>query len=100
MKRYFLLLLLLVAGVFSTRAQETYFTKADLEFVVSHAQAHGGCVGGWQDSESGQYYFDSVRIFPVDSLAQARQFGRENQQKAIYNLSTGKEIRLPVRRTR
>ena len=74
--------------------------KADLEYVVSHARAHGGYVGGWQDEQSGKYYFDSVRIFPADSLVQARQFGRENQQKAIYNLSTGKEIRLPVRRSR
>lgn len=40
------------------------------------------------------YYFDSVRIFPVDSLDAAIRFGQANGQIAIYNLSTGEEIRL------
>ena len=66
----------------------------DLEFVVSHARSHGGYVGGWLDTETGRYYFDSVRLFPEDSIVQASQFGRENAQIAIYILSSGKEIRL------
>jgi hypothetical protein len=68
--------------------------RADLEYVVSHARSHGGYVGGWLDTETGRYYFDSVRVFPEDSLSQASQFGRENAQIAIYILSSGKEIRL------
>jgi hypothetical protein len=68
--------------------------RNDLEFVVSHARSHGGYVGGWLDTETGRYYFDSVRVFPEDSIAQASQFGRENAQIAIYILSSGKEIRL------
>ena len=68
--------------------------RDDLEFVVSHARYHGGYVGGWLDTETGRYYFDSVRLFPEDSIAQASQFGRENAQIAIYILSSGKEIRL------
>ena len=68
--------------------------RDDLEFVVSHARSHGGHVGGWLDTETGRYYFDSVRVFPEDSIAQASQFGRENAQIAIYILSSGKEIRL------
>lgn len=68
--------------------------RADLDFVVSHAQSHGGYVGGWLDTETGCYYFDSVRIFPEDSLTQASRFGRENAQIAIYILSSGEEIRL------
>ncbi len=68
--------------------------RADLEFVVSHARSHEGYVGGWLDTETGRYYFDSVRIFPEDSLEQACKFGRENAQIAIYILSSGKEIRL------
>lgn len=68
--------------------------RDDLEFVVSHARSHGGYVGGWLDTETGRYYFDSVRVFPEDSIAQASQFGRENAQIAIYILSTGEEIRL------
>ena len=68
--------------------------RADLDFVVSHAQSHGGYVGGWLDKDSGRFYFDSVRVFPEDSLVQASQFGRENAQIAIYILSSGEEIRL------
>lgn len=68
--------------------------RDDLEFVVSHARSHGGYVGGWLDTETGRYYFDSVRVFPEDSIVQASQFGRENTQIAIYILSSGKEIRL------
>ena len=68
--------------------------RADLEFVVGHARTHGGYVGGWLDTETGRYYFDSVRLFSEDSIAQASQFGRENAQIAIYILSSGKEIRL------
>ena len=68
--------------------------RDDLEFVVSHARSHGGYVGGWLDTETGRYYFDSVRLFPEDSIVQASQFGRENAQIAIYILSSGKEIRL------
>lgn len=68
--------------------------RDDLEFVVSHARSHGGYIGGWLDTETGRYYFDSVRVFQEDSIAQASQFGRENAQIAIYILSTGEEIRL------
>lgn len=68
--------------------------REDLEFVVTHARSHGGYIGGWLDTETGRYYFDSVRLFPEDSLTQASQFGRENAQIAIYILSSGKEIRL------
>ena len=68
--------------------------RTDLDFVINHAQSHEGYVGGWLDTETGRYYFDSVRIFPEDSIRQATQFGRENAQIAIYILSSGKEIRL------
>ena len=68
--------------------------REDLEFVVSHARSHGGHIGGWLDTETGRYYYDSVRLFPEDSLSQAIQFGKENAQIAIYILSSGKEIRL------
>lgn len=68
--------------------------REDLEFVVSHAQSHEGYIGGWFDTETGRFYYDSVRLFLEDSLAQAKRFGRENAQIAIYILSSGTEIRL------
>ena len=68
--------------------------KADLDFVVNHAKSHNGYVGGWLNSEDGLYYFDSVRLFPEDSLKAAINFGKANHQDAIYKLSSKQEILL------
>ena len=68
--------------------------KEGLDFVIGHAQSHEGYVGGWLDSADSLYYFDSVRIFPEDSLSAAIAFGKKNHQIAIFRLSTGEEIRL------
>ncbi len=65
-----------------------------LDAVVSHATTHDGFVGGWLDPSDSLYYFDSVRLFPEDSLEAAVNFGKANLQKAIYKLSTGEEIIL------
>lgn len=65
-----------------------------LDAVVSHAAAHEGFVGGWLDPSDSLYCFDSVRLFPEDSLEAAVNFGKANFQKAIYRLSTGEEILL------
>lgn len=78
----------------SYAATQDRHDRADLEFVVSHARSHEGYIGGWLNTETGRYYFDSVRLFSEDSLTEACQFGKENAQIAIYILSTGKEIRL------
>ena len=68
--------------------------RDQLEAVVRHSFGHGGFVGGWLDPEDGQYYFDSIRIFPEDSLAAATRFGVENGQIAIFILSTGTMVPL------
>ena len=65
-----------------------------LDAVVSHATEHDGFVGGWLDPSDSLYYFDSVRLFPEDSLEAAINFGKANFQKAIYKLSTGEVIIL------
>ncbi len=59
-----------------------------------HALSHDGYVGGWLDHSSGFYYFDSLQLFPEDSVEAAMDFARLNGQKAIYILSSKKEIRL------
>lgn len=69
-------------------------SREGLVAVVKHALEHDGYVGGWYDSESGLYYFDSTRLFPEDQLDEALQFARDNAQLAVYVLSTGEEIRL------
>ena len=68
--------------------------KAELHYVVGHALDNGGFVGGWLDTETGLYHFDSIRLFPEDSLEAACRFGRENDQLALYILSSGQEVRL------
>ena len=66
-----------------------------LALVITHAKANGNHVGGWLDTDNGSYYFDSVRIFPEDSLEYAIQFGRENGQIAVFVLSKQLIIKQP-----
>ena len=73
---------------------ESCVDYSGLEFVINHALSHEGYVGGWFNTGDSLYYFDSVSIFPIDSLDAAIRFGQANGQIAIYNLSTGEEIRL------
>ena len=73
---------------------QNHHDRADLRKVVRHARSHSGYVGGWRNAEDSLYYFDSVRLFPEDSLEAAISFGKANHQDAVYRLSTGQEIRL------
>lgn len=50
------------------------------------------CVGGWYDSESGNYYFDATRI--VKDREEAILLGRANDQLAIFDLDSLEEIRF------
>ena len=75
-------------------ATQACHSREGLVAVVQHALEHDGYVGGWYDSVSGLYYFDSTRLFPEDQLDEALQFARANGQLAVYLLSTGEEIRL------
>ena len=78
----------------SYEATQDSHGRDGLDFVISHAMSHDGYVGGWLNSDDSLFYFDSVRIFPEDSLAAAVSFGEANHQYAIYILSSGEEIRL------
>lgn len=60
---------------------------------LGHALSHDGYVGGWL-SDDGSYYFDSVKLFPEDMLEQAKEFGRQNLQIAIYILSKDSTVYL------
>lgn len=68
------------------------FGDEGLEKVLQHAMVHDKKVGGWLDDESGCFYFDSVRIFT--DLKEAIQFGRENKQIAIFDITHLKLIKL------
>ena len=65
------------------------FGEEGLKRVLNHALAHEKKVGGWLNEENDQFYFDSIRIFT--DLEEAKRFGRENKQIAIFDL---KELRL------
>lgn len=67
-------------------------SRNQLEKVVRHALHHEGFVGGWLNTENGQYYFDSSRLFPENSLKDAILFGKENGQHSAYIISNHTDI--------
>lgn len=62
-----------------------------LSFVESKKN-NSTCVGGWLDKNTGLYYFDAVII--CESLDEALEIGKANNQIAIFDLDTFTEIRL------
>ena len=63
-----------------------------LKRVLNHAEMHEKKVGGWLNEENQEFYFDSVRIFT--NLEEAKRFGRENKQIAIFDISHMRLIKL------
>lgn len=61
--------------------------KASLKGVIEHALEHDLVVGGWLDTETDIYYFDSVRIFPLEEADSAYNFAAKNKQIAYYDLT-------------
>lgn len=78
----------------SYAATQHTHAREGLRAVLDHALAHEGYVGGWLNTEDSLYYFDSVRLFPEDSLSAALRFGRANAQHSVFILSTATEIPL------
>lgn len=68
------------------------FDVDGLEKVIKHALENGLIVGGWFDTESNLFYFDSSKVFETES--EAIEFGKQNQQIAIFDLNNLREIRL------
>ena len=68
------------------------FGEDGLKRVLNHALMHEKKVGGWLNEENQQFYFDSIRIFT--NLEEAKQFGRENQQIAIFDITHMRLIKL------
>ena len=67
-------------------------SRSQLDRVVSHALSHDGYVGGWLNTESGLYFFDSTKLFAETSLKEAIQFGKENGQYSAFILSTSTDL--------
>ena len=72
----------------SYAATQNSHSRDQLDKVISHALQHDGYVGGWHNQKDGLYYFDSTRLFPEDSLAEAIRFGKENEQSSAFILSS------------
>lgn len=68
------------------------FGEEGLRRVLNHALMHEKRVGGWLNEENQEFYFDSIRIFT--NLEEAKQFGRENKQIAIFDISQMRLIKL------
>lgn len=62
-----------------------------LKRAIEHALLHQMIVGGWQ-GDNELYYFDSVKIFKSSQLQKAIEFGKLNEQQAIYDLTNYREI--------
>ena len=75
--------------IVSYKETQNSFSRKSIQGVIKHAKAHQNLVGGWYDPEKGDYYFDSDRAFPEDSLAAALAFARENGQHAVYSSALG-----------
>lgn len=68
------------------------FGLLGLEKVINVAKKHGAAVGGWYDNESGKYYFDATLV--LNNLEDAILLGKLNNQLAVFDLNSQKEIRL------
>ena len=77
----------------SYKETQNSFDRKSIKKVIKHARAHENLVGGWYDSEKGDYYFDSNRPFPEDSLAAALAFARENEQQIVYSTAFGISVK-------
>lgn len=76
------------------RETQNSFGRDSLEKVIEHALKHDKVVGGWLDETDNRYYFDSCKVFNNRQIDEALQFGRENEQIAIFDLTNLNEIRL------
>jgi hypothetical protein len=65
-----------------------------LDFVIEHALNHESVLGGWKNDQNGKFYFDSVRIFRNDQLEEAKMFGREQIQIAIFDITNFRLIEI------
>ena len=79
-------------------ATQNCHSRDQLHKVINHALQHDGYVGGWYNSEDSLYYFDSSKLFPEANLNDAIQFGKENNQHAVFILSSSTEIPIKSER--
>lgn len=80
--------------VVAFKETQNSFTKQHLENVINHSLKNDKIIGGWLNDENGLFYYDSVKVFKSSELKKAIEFGIENEQIAIFDLTNLKEIRI------
>jgi len=78
--------------VVAYKETQNCFGTEGLQKVLEHASKHDQIVGGWLNSENNEFYFDSCKV--LKSRKEAIEFGKLNEQIAIFDLTNLEEIRL------
>lgn len=78
------------SGYYVSLSQTQNSTEKDLSTVLLAAETLGCYIGGWKDNE--RFYLDATVHIP--ELDKAVQFGRLNEQIAIWDIANNSEIRL------
>lgn len=60
---------------------------------LEHSLRNEKLIGGWIN-EDGKLQFDSVRIFKNSELHKAIEFAKANRQRAIFDLTNIREIKI------
>lgn len=85
-----------ITSGFSVAVAQTQnsFNEAGAKRVVKYAKAHEeiNALGGWYNTDNKKYYYDAVIV--CNTLEEAVNLGRANNQIAIFNLNTLEEVRL------
>ena len=72
----------------SVAATQSCFNDEGLYKVIDYVMAHSeiNAYGGWLDSSTGAYYYDATMV--IADRDDAITYGRNNGQKAIFDLNT------------
>ena len=78
----------------STKDTQNSFNEIGLFKVIIYVlnNKNINAFGGWFDNENKKYYFDATMIF--EKFEDAFDYGKKNNQIAIFDLNKCKEIRL------
>lgn len=79
-----------VGYVVATKDTQDCFGKAGLWKVIKYCLRHPGlCIGGWLNEDGVMQYDASMVFYDINEAVAA---ALENDQRAFYNLYTGREV--------
>lgn len=80
--------------VVSYKETQNSFNALEVQGVIEHALKNDKVIGGWFNEKNNKFYFDSNKVFSINELEEAIEFGKKNEQISIFNLDRGKPIWL------